>query len=176
MRPRCTSTHVRSAVACAGHRGLGNVSTVTTIGTIEHHWIRRPRVTRGRRCSGVRRRHDRARRDRATGLNRWGGRAGQLSFGSVVGFTAEGTEGRGGFQLADHPLEAVFEGEARLKLIRSPALMPLSFRYVRSFPQPWPERRMHLRAASMILSALADVPIRNPPRSSAASAVCSFEP
>jgi hypothetical protein len=36
-------------------------------------------------------------------------RAGQLFFGSVVGFTAEGAEGRGGFQLVDHPLDAVFE-------------------------------------------------------------------
>ena len=34
--------------------------------------------------------------------------AGELSFGSIVGFTAEGAEGRGGIQL-DHPLEAVFE-------------------------------------------------------------------
>ena len=36
-------------------------------------------------------------------------RAAQFSIGSVVGLTAEDAEGRGGFQLADHPLEAVFD-------------------------------------------------------------------
>jgi len=44
------------------------------------------------------------------------------------GFTAEGTEGRGGFQLVDHSLEAVFE-----------------VKHVEVHPWPSPERRIHLR-------------------------------